>query len=57
LQALGRTEDARAALGEARERVLRIASTLDADDRASYLANVDANVRTLALATEWLGEA
>jgi tetratricopeptide (TPR) repeat protein len=57
LEALGRADDARAALREARGRVLRIAATLDTPDRESYLTNVDANVRTLALAKEWLEEA
>jgi len=56
LAALGRTDDARAAFRQARERVLRIAASLDAGDRASYLTNVEANVRTLALAKEWLGD-
>jgi hypothetical protein len=56
LQVVGRIEDARVAVRVARDRVLRIAATLDPEDRASYLYNVDANVRTLALAKEWLGE-
>jgi serine/threonine protein kinase/tetratricopeptide (TPR) repeat protein len=54
LHALGRTQDARGALREERDRVLRTAATLEEDDRTSYLLNVDANVRTLALAKEWL---
>jgi hypothetical protein len=52
--ALGRTEDARGALREERDRVLRTAATLEEDDRTSYLTNVTANVRTLALAKNWL---
>jgi eukaryotic-like serine/threonine-protein kinase len=56
LQALGRTEDACTALLEARDQVLRIAAALEVDDRPFYLANVEANVRTLTLAKEWLGE-
>jgi tetratricopeptide (TPR) repeat protein len=56
LAAIGRTEDARGVLREARDRLLRIAATLEVDDRASYLTNVDANVRILARASEWLEE-
>ncbi len=49
-------KQARAALREARDGVLRVAATLDPEDGPSFLTNVDANVRTLALAQEWLGE-
>jgi hypothetical protein len=58
LHALGRTDDAHAAIREARDRVLRIAATLDGDPelRASYLINIVANARTLKLAGEWLGD-
>ena len=57
LAALDRSEEARVAIGEARDRVLWNASTLEDEDRASYLTNVNANVRTLTLANEWLGNA
>ncbi len=56
LQALGRKEDAHAAIREAYGRILGIAATLDPDDRSSYLTNIDANAQTLTLAREWLGE-
>jgi eukaryotic-like serine/threonine-protein kinase len=57
LHALGRTLDAHGAIREARDRVLSIAATLeDAELRESYLTNVDANARTLKLASEWLGD-
>jgi tetratricopeptide (TPR) repeat protein len=55
LRGLGRTGDAAAAIGEARERILRIAGSLhDPDVRETYKANVDVNARTLALAAAWL---
>jgi tetratricopeptide (TPR) repeat protein len=57
LYALGRKQDAHAAIREARSRVLRIAATLDDPDlRHSYLTHIGANARTLQLAKEWLGE-
>ena len=57
LHALGQTPDAHAAIREARDRILRIAATLDELElRESYVTNVDANARTLKLAREWLGE-
>jgi hypothetical protein len=56
LYALGSSPDAFTAIRQARDRVLGIAATLEPDDRTSYLTNVDANARTLALAKEWLGE-
>jgi hypothetical protein len=57
LHALGKSEDARAAIGEARDRILRIAATLsDAELHESYMTNITANARTLELATEWLHE-
>ena len=57
LYSLGRLDEARAAIGEARDRVLRIAGTLDGEPelRESYLTEIDANARTLLLASEWLG--
>jgi tetratricopeptide (TPR) repeat protein len=57
LSSLGRADEARAALREARDRVLRIAATLEADPdlRRSYLTNIGANARTLDLAAQWLG--
>lgn len=58
LHALGRIDEARAAIGEARERVLRIAATLDgrAELREAFVAAMTANARTIRLAGEWLGE-
>jgi hypothetical protein len=57
MHALGKTDQARAAIRDARDRVLRLAATLDEPAvRARCLANIDANVRTLSLAREWLGE-
>lgn len=55
LAMLGRLGEARSVIREARDRVLLIASTLDEDDRQSYLTNVDTNVRIVRLADEWLG--
>jgi hypothetical protein len=56
LCALGKNEDAHAAIREARERILRFASTLDDPElRESYKTNIAANARTLTLASEWLG--
>ncbi|MGO9836758.1 MAG: serine/threonine-protein kinase PknK [Polyangiaceae bacterium] len=55
--ALGRGHDAHAAMREARDYVLGVAATLDEPElRTSWLNNVDANARTLALAKEWIGE-
>ena len=55
---LGDREPALAALREARDRVLRLAGSIgDLAVRDQYLTRVDANVRTLALAREVLGEA
>jgi hypothetical protein len=57
LHGVGRSDDAYAAIREARSRVLRIAATLDDPElRDSYLTNIVANARTLQLAKEWLGE-
>lgn len=56
LATLGRTEEAHLAIRKARDRILRTASTLDEDDRASYLTNLEDVVRTLELAKEWLGD-
>jgi hypothetical protein len=59
LHALGKHDEARVAIRDARDRVLAVASTLDGDPelRASYLTNVGVSVRTLELAADWLGEA
>jgi tetratricopeptide (TPR) repeat protein len=56
LRALGRTDDANGAITHARDRVLRIAATLDGDPvlRESYLAGITSNARTLELARAWL---
>jgi hypothetical protein len=56
LHDLGHTEAARVAIREARDRVLRISATLDDEPmlRESYLADIDANARTLKRASEWL---
>ena len=58
LHALGRADEAREAIREARHRLLHVAATLDGDPalRESYLTNIGVSVRTLDLATEWLGE-
>ena len=55
LHALGRAGDARTAIREARERILRIAATLDGDPelRESYLTSIATNARTLDRASEW----
>ncbi len=55
LMALGRRDEAHAAILEARDRVLGTAARLEEADRASYLTNVEDNVGILALAREWLG--
>jgi tetratricopeptide (TPR) repeat protein len=57
LHATGAHDAARAAIARARARVLAIAGTIsDPDHRASFLAQVPENARTLALARTWLGE-
>jgi serine/threonine protein kinase/tetratricopeptide (TPR) repeat protein len=53
LMALGRTEEARAALEEAKREVLGTAAALAEEDRAPYLESVRSNARTLKLAAEW----
>ena len=56
LHALGRAPEAHTAIREARDRILSTAATFDEPGlRTSYLTNIDANGRTLALAKEWLG--
>jgi hypothetical protein len=57
LHALGRLDAAKAAIADARERVLATGATLDDDAtlRHSYMAEVDANRRIVALSLEWLG--
>jgi hypothetical protein len=56
LKELGRTEDARIAIREARDRVLRNAATLDGDAelQQAYVTNVGAHARTLELAAQCL---
>jgi tetratricopeptide (TPR) repeat protein len=55
LHALGQIGDARDAIREARDRILRIASTLDDPELGrSYVTNITANARTLELASAWL---
>jgi ATP/maltotriose-dependent transcriptional regulator MalT len=57
LEANGRHGEARAALANARDRLLAIAATItDAAYQKSFLENVPENRRTLDLAREWLGE-
>jgi tetratricopeptide (TPR) repeat protein len=57
LFALGREEQARTALAEGRDRVLRLARTLDDPGlQARYLNDIHAHVRLLALARERLNE-
>jgi ATP/maltotriose-dependent transcriptional regulator MalT len=56
LMGLGRRDEASAAIRAARDRIVATARGLtDPEDRASWLG-VRANVRTLALASDWLGE-
>ena len=51
------SDDARAALAEARARILAVAEPIDDPGyRTSFLESVPENRRTLALAREWLGE-
>jgi hypothetical protein len=52
LHALGREDEAQAALRQAHARLLRLSSTLDEVDREGFLANLDVHRRTLALARE-----
>jgi hypothetical protein len=58
LHALGRTDEARLAIQEARDRIGRIADTLKGEPelRESYLSRVVVHARTLSLATAWLTE-
>jgi hypothetical protein len=56
LRALGREDEAQAALRQAHARVLRLSSTLDEVDREGFLANLDVHRLTLALARQRLGE-
>jgi hypothetical protein len=58
LHALGRLDEAKAAIRDAQERVLATGATLDDDAtlRHSYMAEVDANRRTVSLCLEWLGK-
>jgi tetratricopeptide (TPR) repeat protein len=57
LHATGALDAARAAIADARARLLAIAGTIeDPAYRASFLEAVPENARTLALAREWLGE-
>jgi len=56
LHATGAHDAARAAIAQARARVLAVAGRIaDPDYRASFLAHVPENARTLALAATWLG--
>ncbi|HEX3477136.1 MAG TPA: AAA family ATPase [Kofleriaceae bacterium] len=57
LHATGAHDAARAAIAQARARVLAVAARIsDPDYRASFLAQVPENARTLSLASTWLGE-
>jgi tetratricopeptide (TPR) repeat protein len=58
LRDLGMTEEADAALREARDRIVRIAATLEGDPglRRAYLEDVEVNARTMALASARFGE-
>jgi hypothetical protein len=57
LHAAGAHAAARGAIAQARARLLAIADKIsDPDRRASFLARVPENARTLALAATWLGE-
>ena len=56
LRALGRTDEAFAAVRGARARLLQVADTLeDSELRRCYLSRVSSHARTLDLASEWLG--
>lgn len=55
LHALGRVSEAHAAIAQARDTILQIASTIARPAlRESFLTNIDANVLTLELAELWL---
>ena len=55
LHALGNRADAHRAIREGRDRILAVAATLEEMGLSrSYLTNVRANSRTLALARAWL---
>jgi len=54
LHAAGRLDDARTAIGAARDRLLARAADIDAPLRESFLANVPDNARTLEHARAWL---
>jgi eukaryotic-like serine/threonine-protein kinase len=57
LHATGARDAARAAIGEARARLVAIAERIAAPDhRRSFLEVVPENARTFALARAWLGE-
>jgi eukaryotic-like serine/threonine-protein kinase len=57
LRALGRVEESRDAIREARDRVLRIAAAIeDPELCVSYVTNIVANARTLQFASAWLDE-
>lgn len=56
LHGVGRTPDARAAIREARDRILDIEASFVDAGLPSYVTRVDANARTLKLASEWLAE-
>jgi eukaryotic-like serine/threonine-protein kinase len=57
LHATGDLGAARAAIAEARDRLLAVAGKIDDPTyRRSFLEQVSANARTLALARAWLGE-
>jgi hypothetical protein len=53
LDATGRTEDARAAMRAARDRLAVRAADLRSDMRGNFLDRVPENARTIALATAW----
>jgi tetratricopeptide (TPR) repeat protein len=54
LHALGRVDEARVSLREARQAVLHVAATLEPELRSGYLTHIAANARTLELASQWL---
>jgi tetratricopeptide (TPR) repeat protein len=57
LWGLRREDEARIAIGKARDRVLRIVASLhDPKLRHSYVTGIAVNARTLSLAEEWIGE-
>jgi tetratricopeptide (TPR) repeat protein len=54
LFALGRTADARAAIEDARRRIIRVASAFtEAQHRRAYEESIPENARALSLAAEW----